>query len=135
MKKYSFKNVKNSKNGTKFALSWLLQVGHHYGTLTRREAIDIAQVNRTTFERWERGLSHAPLATLELLRLHAFGQPPNHLWEGWRFVRGELINNDYDYALSEFDAKAAIYWQPLANKLACELSSLKLRLEVLQMAA
>lgn len=123
---------------TKFALNWLLMIGEHFCTLSRSEAISIARVNRSTFERWEQGKTQAPLATLELLRLHAFGHPPSGLseaWCGWRFQHDKLINNDYNYSFTPQDLKAVIYWQPLANRLACELSSLKLKVEAMSIAA
>lgn len=131
------KNTGN-KNFTKFSLSWLLLIGEHFCTLSRSQAVNVARVDRSTFERWENGKTQAPLATLELLRPHAFGNPPSGLsddWNGWRFQHGKLINNDFDYAFTHQDLKAVIYWQPLANKLGCENSSLKNRLIALNNAA
>lgn len=123
---------------TKFALNWLLMIGEHFCTLSRIEAINVSRVDRSTFERWEQGKTQAPLATLELLRLHVFGYPPSGLteaWYGWRFQHDKLINNDWNYAFTPDDLKAVIYWQPLANKLGCENSSLKNRLIELNKAA
>lgn len=79
---------------TASSISWLLDVGGFYGTLTETQARALAAVNRTTFTRWLRGQSSAPAATLELLRLHAFGEPPGGFgskdWRGFRFQNGAL---------------------------------------------
>jgi hypothetical protein len=61
--------------------------------ISTRHAFDIARVNRTTFRRWLSGESRIPPATLELLRLHACGEPPStHFeWQGWCFTQGKLF--------------------------------------------
>lgn len=81
---------------TRSALGWFLDVGFHYGTLTENQARKLAAVNRTTFDRWLRGESSAPAATLELIRMYAFGEPPGGfgqpVWEGFRFQNGVLVS-------------------------------------------
>lgn len=90
-------NIARSHFSTKSALEWYLEVGWHYGSMRESEARQIARVNRTTFDRWRRGESSAPEATLELLRMHAYGEPPggfgNKDWSGFRFVRGILVTD------------------------------------------
>lgn len=53
---------------------------------------ELAQVNRTTFQRWLTGQSNPPLATLELFRLDALKEPPSthKEWLGWTFTQGKL---------------------------------------------
>lgn len=53
----------------------------------------LAKVHRTTFKRWLDGISAPPPATLELLRLHATGEPPSthDEWRGWCFTQGQLF--------------------------------------------
>jgi hypothetical protein len=90
-------NKERSHFSTKTAIEWYLDVGWHYGSMQESDARQIARVNRTTFDRWMRGESSAPEATLELLRMHAFGEPPggfgNKDWSGFRFVRGLLVTD------------------------------------------
>lgn len=54
---------------------------------------DLAKVNRTTFDRWLKGETSPPAATLELFRLHARGEPPSisNEWHGWTFAQGLLF--------------------------------------------
>lgn len=61
--------------------------------ITTRRCFDIARVNRTTFRRWLSGETRIPPATLELLRLHACGEPPSthEEWHGWCFTQGKLF--------------------------------------------
>mgnify|MGYP001213505440 CR=1 FL=1 len=79
---------------TQSSIKWFLDVGYHLGTLTETHARRLVGVNRTTFDRWLRGESSAPPAALELLRLHAFGEPPggfgSRAWDGFRFQNGFL---------------------------------------------
>jgi hypothetical protein len=53
----------------------------------------LSRVNRTTFQRWVNGETKIPLATLELFRLHALGEPPSmhKEWHGWTFTQGKLF--------------------------------------------
>lgn len=90
-----YKNNPRSHYGTRSALEWFLDVGYHYATLNETAARRLAAVNRTTFDRWLRGESSAPAATLELLRIHAFGEPPGGFgkeWDSFRFARGVLVS-------------------------------------------
>lgn len=63
----------------------------HPISLTR--CFELSRVNRTTFSRWLNGTSRPPAATLELLRLHALGEPPSthNEWRGWCFTQGKLF--------------------------------------------
>lgn len=90
------RNGKNAAFGTRTSLEWFLDVGHHLGTMIEREAMQIARVDRSTWQRWRRGESAAPAGTIELLRLHAFGEPPGGLsrdWKGFMFKRGFLVTD------------------------------------------
>lgn len=64
---------------------------YHPITLTR--CFELSKVHRTTFKRWLEGLCAPPPATLELLRLHAKGEPPSmhNEWHGWCFTQGQLF--------------------------------------------
>lgn len=61
--------------------------------ITLRQCFELSKVHRTTFKRWLDGISEPPLATLELLRLHALGEPPSQHdeWQGWCFTQGRLF--------------------------------------------
>lgn len=110
------KSLSRSHFATKTALEWYLSAGHHYATMSPADARAIARVNRTTFERWQKGESSAPPATLELLRLHAFGEPPNGFskaWAGFRFQRDKLIAEHGD-EWTPGDLKAVFYWKRMA---------------------
>lgn len=101
---------------TKSTLSWFLDVGHHFGTMSQHQAQDIARVNRTTFSRWLTGQSSAPAGIMELLRLHAFGEPPSgfsNAWAGFRFHNQKLVTPDERY-LTPQDLKAAFFWKQMA---------------------
>lgn len=109
-------NLSRSHLATRSSLSWYMDVGHHFATLTETQARDIARVNRTTFDRWLRGESSAPPATLELLRLHAYGEPPcgfSKAWAGFRFQHGKLIAEHGD-EWTPGDLKAVFYWKKMA---------------------
>ena len=56
---------------------------------------NITKVHRTTFKRWLDGSSTPSHATMELLRLHATGEPPSvhNEWAGWRFLGGKLYTS------------------------------------------
>jgi len=60
--------------------------------ISMNRAFSLAQVHRTTWQRWLDGLSEPPPATMELMRLHATGEPPSvhHEWHGWTFTQGKL---------------------------------------------
>lgn len=109
-------NLTRSRNSTKGALKWFIEVGYQYATMTETDARNIARVNRTTFDRWLKGLSSPPAATLELLRLHAYGEPPSGFskaWAGFRFQNDKII----DESGNEFypnDLKAVFYWRKMA---------------------
>lgn len=117
------KKSDNKKEKTKNTLCWYLSVGLHYGTLTKSDAIRISRVNRITFYRWLTGRAAAPEATLELIRLHAFGEPPcgrSIAWRGFRFQNEKLITED-GREFSPADLKAVFYWKQMAfNKLDIE---------------
>ena len=65
--------------------------------LSHQKALDIAQVNRTTFKRWLENRSQPPFSTWELLRLHATGEPPctDNSWHDWRFENNLLTCSLY----------------------------------------
>jgi hypothetical protein len=60
--------------------------------MTINRAMAICKVDRTTFKRWLLGQTKPPAATMELLRLHAYGEPPSlhGEWSGWTFTQGKL---------------------------------------------
>lgn len=62
-------------------------------TITIAHCFRLAKVHQTTFNRWLDGTSNPPAATLELLRLHATGEPPSphNEWQGWCFTQGKLF--------------------------------------------
>ena len=110
------KKSDNKKLKTKNTLTWYLTVGHHYGTINKNDAFKICRVDRITFYRWLTGKASAPEATLELLRLHAFGEPPSNrsqAWRGFRFQNDKLITED-GRLLSPADLKAVFFWKQLA---------------------
>lgn len=57
------------------------------------KAFKIARVHRTTWRRWLDGTSHPPAATVELIRLHALGEPADPAFAGFRFVNGKLYDD------------------------------------------
>lgn len=112
------KNTLRSHFATKSALGWFLEVGHHYATMNEAEALRLSGVNRTTFERWKKGQSSAPSATLELLRMYAFGEPTGGFkgeWRGFRFARGKLIS-DWGTEFTPQDLRAFVQFKRLANE-------------------
>lgn len=54
--------------------------------------LELSKVNRTTFYRWLRGDTYPPAAIIDLLRMHAKGEPPSmhSEWHGWCFTQGKL---------------------------------------------
>lgn len=120
---------------TKSALNWYLEAGYFYGTLTESRARVLAGVNRTTFDRWLRGESAAPAATLELLRLHAFGEPPGGFgstcWQGFRFANGRIIS-DYGIEFTPGDLRQAGRWKRLAMEYINVMECRKLKKEATQ---
>jgi hypothetical protein len=70
----------------------------NYYPITASRAFELAQVHRTTWKRWLSGQSNPPAATIELVRLHALGEPPVKGWEEFRFVNGKLFDpNGYGW--------------------------------------
>ncbi len=61
--------------------------------IAMNRAFSLARVHRTTWARWLDGDSEPPAAIMELLRLHATGEPPSvdHEWQGWCFTQGKLF--------------------------------------------
>lgn len=110
-------DTNHKKRRTMHTLHWYLDVGFHYGTLTKSQAINVARVDNSTFNRWYNGKAAAPDATLELLRLHAFGEPPSAssvAWRGFRFQNDALITED-GRMLTPGDLKAVFYWKKMAS--------------------
>ncbi|MGP1718163.1 MAG: DUF3653 domain-containing protein [Methylophilus sp.] len=112
------KSINNeNKLATKSKIEWYLRVGWHFGTLNGpKDVMDILQIDRFTFYRWSTGRSCAPYAALELLRLHAFGEPPggrSKAWRDFRFYRDRLITED-GRVLSPGDLKAVFFWKQMA---------------------
>ncbi len=115
MKTKSNKDAKNFASMSK--IHWYLKVGRHYGTIRgKKQALEIVQVNRMTFHNWITGKVCAPHSALELLRLHAFGEPPSGkstAWRGFRFCHDRLITED-GRDLSPADMKAVFFWKQMA---------------------
>ncbi len=63
----------------------------HYPISTQK-AFEIAKVHRRTFQRWLDGESSPPDAVMDLLRIVALGEPPDHAFKGWRFSQGKLYS-------------------------------------------
>lgn len=110
-------NKVENKMRTKSQIEWLLQVGHHYGTIRNSQQIQqILGIDRVTFYRWSTGKVAAPFAALELLRLHAYGEPPSGrspAWRGFRFFDDKLITED-GREFTPADLKAVFFWKQLA---------------------
>lgn len=110
------KNIEK-KLATKAAIEWYLRVGFHFGTITGpRKIMDILQIDRVTYYRWSTGKVAAPYTALELLRLHAYGEPPggrSSAWRGFRFFNDKLITED-GRELSPADLKAVFIWRQMA---------------------
>ncbi|MFD0930202.1 DUF3653 domain-containing protein [Methylophilus glucosoxydans] len=102
---------------SKNTIEWYLTVGWHFGTITTPyKAREILQVDRVTWYRWITGKAAAPYSALELLRLHAFGEPPcgrSIAWRGFRFQNEKLIAED-GREFSPADLKAVFYWKQMA---------------------
>lgn len=64
----------------------------NFGLLTETKARELAQVHRTTFDRWLAGKSEPPAATLELLRLHSTQELTQPGFTGWAIIGGRLID-------------------------------------------
>ena len=107
----------DNKSITQSSIAWLLQVGGLYGTVTGPRMIqDLLHIDRVTYYRWATGRVAAPYAALELLRLHAFGEPPggrSAAWRGFRFIQDKLITED-GRELSPADLKAVFFWRQMA---------------------
>jgi hypothetical protein len=104
------------KRDTMHTLQWYLEVGFQYGTMTKTDALRIARVNPATFYRWLTGKATAPAATLELIRLHAFGEPPSGrsaAWRGFRFQNDQILTED-GRTLTPQDLKAVFFWRQIA---------------------
>lgn len=102
-------------------LDYLLEVGYFYGTLTEARARKVCGVHRTTWLRWREGTSRIPHAALELLRLHAFGEPPGHSneWSGFRFQNGVLVTPYCDNITPDVLKALWVYRQSESYGLAC----------------
>lgn len=108
----------SSKDNSKHSLKWLLDVGFHYATMTESHARKLAGVSNLTFNRWLSGETEAPAAALELLRIHAFGEPPGgfgEAWRGFRFQTERLITPDGRY-LTPSDLMAVFFWKKMASQ-------------------
>ncbi len=110
-------NRTQNKLITKATIDWYLRVGSHYGTITgHAHAREILHVDRVTFYRWIHGKAAAPYTAMELLRLHAFGEPPagrSAAWRGFRFYEDKLITED-GRELRPGDLKAVFFWKQMA---------------------
>ena len=110
-------NNEQKKSITQSTIAWLLTVGASYGTITgATHAQQIVMVDRVTFYRWATGKAAAPPAALELLRLHAYGEPPagrSPAWRGFRFYADRLITED-GRELTPADLKAVFFWRQMA---------------------
>ena len=64
-----------------------------YHPISIAKCFQLSKVHRTTFMRYLDGSSTPPAALLELLRLHATGEPPSlhDEWHGWCFTQGKLF--------------------------------------------
>jgi hypothetical protein len=106
-----------NKIDTKSKIEWYLRVGWHFGTITGpRHVMEILNIDRFTYYRWSTGRSCAPYAALELLRLHAFGEPPggrSSAWRGIRFFNDRLITDD-GREFTPADIKAVFMWRQMA---------------------
>lgn len=112
------KNVNTTtEKASKYSLKWLLDVGFHYGTMTESRARQVARVSPLTFNRWLSGETTPPAATLELLRIYAFGEPPSgnsEKWKGFRFQNDVLFTPD-GRTLTPDDLMAVFFWKQTAN--------------------
>lgn len=102
---------------TASSISWYLDVGHHFGTMTEAQAMRLSGVHRTTWKRYRAGEISAPPALLELLRITAFGEPPGGFgtkndWDGFRFQNG-LLSTPYG-DLTPGDLKTFHFWKQTA---------------------
>lgn len=106
-----------TKSFTQAQIAWLIQVGNHNGTISGSGFVqDLLQIDRVTFYRWATGRAAAPYSALELLRLHAFGEPPggrSSAWRGFRFYSDRLITED-NRELSPADLKSVFFWKQMA---------------------
>lgn len=105
------------KSDSKHAIKWLLDVGWHYATMSEGRARQLAGVSKLTFNRYLSGETTPPAATLELLRMHAFGEPPGgfpETWRGFRFQGDKLITPD-GRALAPADLMAVFFWKQTAS--------------------
>ena len=109
-------NIEN-KLKTKGAIAWYLRVGYHYGTISGpKKIMEILQIDRVTYYRWSTGKAAAPYSALELLRLHAFGEPPggrSQAWREFRFLNDRIITDD-GREFSPADLKAVFFWKQMA---------------------
>lgn len=110
------RNIEN-KLHTKATIQWYLRIGAHFGTIKSGHHIqEILHIDRVTYHRWSTGKTAAPYSALELLRLHAFGEPPagrSAAWRGFRFHNDRLITED-GRSLSPADLKAVFFWKQMA---------------------
>lgn len=109
-------NTSQLKKHTQSSINWFLDAGFQYGTITKSDAFQIARVDRSTWHRWLKAEAAAPAATLELLRLHAFGEPPagrSIAWRGFRFQNDSIITPD-GRTLSRNDLLAVFFWRQMA---------------------
>lgn len=74
------------------ARSMLKEILNFY-PISEGRAFKIANVHRTTWKRWLNGESNPHPAVIELIRLHALGEPPDPAFAGCRFVNGVLYDD------------------------------------------
>ena len=60
---------------TQHSLQWSLKIGHHLRTINQQKAIQLANVNPTTFHRWISGKLIAPVIKLDKIKHHALALP------------------------------------------------------------
>lgn len=78
--------------------------------ISHDKAFKIANVHRTTWERWLSGESHPHPAIVELIRLHALGEPIDPAFKGFAFNNGKLYN-DHGKALTPGDLRVFHLYQ------------------------
>lgn len=88
-----------------FARVTLKEILNFY-PITETNAFNVARVTRSTWRRWLAGTSNPPPATVELIRIHALGEPPDPAFAGFRFVRGVLYD-DFGREHTPLDIRAA----------------------------
>lgn len=101
----------NPRKMARLDLNYILNYYH----ILDKDAFAIARVHRITWKRWLSGKSNPPAATVELIRLHALGEPADPAFAGCSFRNGKFWD-DYGYGHTLGDLRLFPLYRSYSNQ-------------------